>query len=255
MTTVEWSANPAMPAGQPASDVLPPSLEARLLWRVRLRTVSTALGQALRRSRFRVTLVVVLSLLFWFGLFQLFSKGFEFLDLTIGDPIMMAQTIEAIYNVFFASLLMMLVVSSSIILYSGLYGSAEAEFLLTTPIRPQRIVLHKFQEAIVFSSWGFLLLGSPMLVAHGLRVAAPWYFFALIVPFMAAFVYIPGGLGAIVCLVFVHRVSRLHHRVLWLLGAAGIGLAFVLVWSLVAPSEHNLPTPAWFQEILARLEF
>ncbi|HTM54172.1 MAG TPA: hypothetical protein VL175_09090 [Pirellulales bacterium] len=255
MTTVEWSGNPAMPAVLPVPDVLSPSLEARLLWRLRLFTVLTALGQALTRSRFRVTLVVVLSLLFWFGLFQLFSKGFEFLDLTIGDPIMMAQTIEAIYNVFFASLLMMLVVSSCIILYSGLYGSAEAEFLLTTPIRPQRIVLHKFQEAIVFSSWGFLLLGSPMLVAHGLRVAAPWYFFALLVPFMVAFVYIPGGVGAIVCLVFVHRVSRLHHRVLWLLGAAGIGLAIVLVWSLVAPSEHNLPTPAWFQEILARLEF
>ncbi|HEY2893189.1 MAG TPA: hypothetical protein VGJ16_03225 [Pirellulales bacterium] len=255
MTSVEWSAHPAIPAGLPASDVLPPSLEARLLWRVRLRTVSTALGQALRRSRFRVTLVVVLSLLFWFGLFQLFSKGFEFLDLTIGDPIMMAQTIEAIYNVFFASLLMMLVVSSCIILYSGLYGSAEAEFLLTTPIRPQRIVLHKFQEAIVFSSWGFLLLGSPMLVAHGLRVAAPWYFFALLVPFMAAFVYIPGGLGAIVCLVFVHRISRLHHRILWILGAAAIVLAIVLVWSLVSSSEHNMLGPAWFQEVLARLEF
>jgi ABC-2 type transport system permease protein len=255
MTTVEWSTIPAIPDGPPACAALSPSLEARLLWRVRLRTVSTALVQALHRSRFRVTLVVVLSMLFWFGLFQLFSKGFEFLDLTIGEPIMMAQTIEAIYNVFFASLLMMLVVSSCIILYSGLYGSAEAEFLLTTPIRPQRIVLHKFQDAIVFSSWGFLLLGSPMLVAHGLRVAAPWYFFALLVPFMTAFVYIPGGLGAIVCLVFVHRISRLHDRIFWMLAAAAILLAIVLVWSLVGSSEHNQPTPALFQELLARLEF
>ena len=46
-------------------------------------------------------------------------------------------------------------------------------------------MLHKFQEAIVFSSWGFLLLGSPMLVAYGLQAGAPWYYFALLLPFMA----------------------------------------------------------------------
>ncbi len=39
-------------------------------------------------------------------------------------------------------------------------------------MRPERIVLHKFQEAIVFTSWGFLLLGSPMLVAYGLQANA-----------------------------------------------------------------------------------
>ena len=98
---------------------------------------------------------------------------FEFLSVMIGHPVTHAQTMQAIYNVFFASLLIMLVLSSAIILYSGLYRSAEAEYLLTTPVRPERIVLHKFQEAIVFSSWGFLLLGSPMLVAYGLQAGAP----------------------------------------------------------------------------------
>ncbi len=79
---------------------------------------------------------------------------------------------------------------------------------MTTPVRPERIVLHKFQEAIVFSSWGFLLLGSPMLVAYGLQAHAPWYYFALLLPFMAAFVYIPGGIGAIACMLLVHRLAR-----------------------------------------------
>jgi ABC-2 type transport system permease protein len=234
---------------------LSPGLEARLLWRVRRQTLTTALRQALKRSRLRVTLVVVLSAVFWYGLFRLFSAGFEFLNTTIGDSVTFAHTLEAIYNIFFASLMMMLVVSSCIILYSGLYGSAEAEFLLTTPVRPQRIVLHKFQEAIGFSSWGFVLLGSPMLVAHGLQAGAPWYYFALLLPFMASFVYIPGGIGAIVCMLFVHRIAHLNQQFFIVLGLVAVAALLALGWSLVGASNNDLLTPTWFQEMLARLKF
>jgi ABC-2 type transport system permease protein len=136
-----------------------------------------------------------------------------------------------------------------------LYCSNEAEFLLTTPIRPERIVLHKFQEAIVFSSWGFLLLGSPMLVAYGLQANAPWYYFALLPFFMGAFVYIPGGAGAIVCMLFVHQLARMQRHIVLVLGIVTV-LALVLFgWSLLGRTEGDLLTPMWFQEMLARLQF
>lgn len=234
---------------------LSPNEEARLLWWVRGRTLATSIAQSLATARLRVTLVILLSAVFWFGLFRLFGEGFEFLSSTIGHPATRALTVQAIYNVFFVSLLTMLVFSSAIILYGGLYSSSEAEFLLTTPVRPERIVLHKFQEAIVFSSWGFLLLGSPMLVAYGLQADAPWYYFALLLPFMAAFVYIPGGIGAILCMVFVHRMARVQRQMLLLVGVASVvGLAFV-GWSLLGRTEGNLLTPLWFQEMLGRLQF
>ncbi|MBI3839543.1 MAG: hypothetical protein HY288_16610 [Planctomycetia bacterium] len=229
--------------------------EARLLWWVRAKILAAAVRQSLARSRFRVTLVIVLSLLFWFGLFQLFNKGFEFLSDTIGHTVTHAQTVQAIYNVFFASLMMMLVLSSGIILYGGLYCSAEAEFLLTTPMRPERIVLHKFQEAIVFSSWGFVLLGSPMLVAYGLQADAPWYYFALLLPFMAAFIYIPGGIGAILCMLFIHRVARIQRHFVAFSAWAAVAAAILFAWSLLGKTEGNLLTPIWFQEMLGRLQF
>jgi ABC-2 type transport system permease protein len=231
------------------------SAEARLLWHVRARMVRTALWQSLVNSRLRVTLVVMLSALFWYGLFRLFSSGFEFLSATIGHPLTNAQTVQAIYNVFFASLMMMLMVSSGIILYGGLYCSSEAEFLLTTPVRPERIVLHKFQEAIVFSSWGFALLGSPMLVAHGLHCGSPWYYFALLLPFMAAFIYIPGGIGCILCMLFVHRLARIKHHFLAAIVLAMVVSVALLCWSFLSKTEGNLLTPLWFQEMLGRLQF
>jgi ABC-2 type transport system permease protein len=217
--------------------------------------ILTSLRQSLANARLRVTLVVVLSVLFWYGLFRLFSGGFEFLSSTIAHPTTHEQTVQAIYNVFFASLMLMLVFSSGIILYSGLYCSSEAEFLLTTPIRPERIVLHKFQEAIVFSSWGFLLLGSPMLVAHGLQASAPWYYFALLLPFMAAFVYIPGGLGAILCMLFIHRLGRIRRHFTAVVVVISMTALALLAWSLMGKTEGDLLTPIWFQEMLGRLQF
>jgi ABC-2 type transport system permease protein len=238
-----------------AAPLLTPQAEARLLWRVRWQTLRTAFSQALTNARLRVTLVLLLSVLFWLGLYQLFWGGFEFLESMIGHRVTHAQTVQAIYNVFFASLLMMLVLSSAIILYGGLYRSAESDFLLTTPVRPERIVLHKFQEAIVFSSWGFLLLGSPMLVAYGLQAKAPWYYFVLLPPFMAAFVYIPGGIGAIACLLFVHYLARIRRQFYILAGVAALVGMLAIVWSLMSKTEGNLLTPLWFQEILGRLQF
>jgi hypothetical protein len=80
----------------------------------------------MRTSRLRLSLVVGLSLFFWVGLFVLFSSGFHFLSVAIGHTATHELTVQAIYNVFFASLTMMLLLSSAIILYSGLYCSEEA---------------------------------------------------------------------------------------------------------------------------------
>jgi ABC-2 type transport system permease protein len=234
---------------------LPPATdEAHAFWWMRMRTIWTVLRKTLRSSRLRLSLIVFLSVFFWFGLFTLFFGGFRFLSTAISNVTTHAQTVQAIYNVFFASLMVMLVLSSSIILYSGLYCSAEAAFLLTTPARPERIVLHKFQEALFFSSWGFLLLGSPMLVAYGVESHAPWYYFALILPFMCAFIYIPGAIGALLCLVIVDRVPQVRLHSLSLAAVAVAALGLLVGWTLFSSTENNILTPLWFQEMLSRLQ-
>ena len=227
--------------------------EASVFWRMRRRLVFRAARHSLATSRLRVSLLVFLSLFFWAGLFELFFRGFGFLSTAIGHAATHAQTVQVIYNVFFVSLTVMLILSSGIILYGGLYRSGEAAFLMTLPVRPERIVQHKFQEAIAFSSWGFLLLGTPMLVAYGVEADAPWYYFALLFPFMVAFIYIPGSIGAILCLVLVHRIPRF--RAPWL---AALGLVAVLGllysgWQVISSVESNILTNSWFQEMLSRL--
>ncbi len=66
----------------------------------------------------------------------------------------------------------MLFFSTGILSYTGLFQSREAAYLLTTPATTDRIFAYKFLEAMGFSSWGFVLLGSPMMVAYGINAQA-----------------------------------------------------------------------------------
>ena len=118
--------------------------EARLFWRLRRLVATTQLRQTLTSARLRASLVIGLSLFFWCGLFALFHEGFRFLVLHMGQPgrPYHADTVRFIFHLFLASLNVMLILSAAIIFYSGLFRSRETRYLLTTPARPERIVLH-----------------------------------------------------------------------------------------------------------------
>ncbi len=256
-----FPSNPALDAPssvfaeRPRGDFLPPPQEARSFWRMRGRVTRTLLRQAFAQHRFRLALVTSLSLLLWFGLYLLFVDGFELLNTGIRDPVTYSQTVRAVFGMFFAALMVMLVFSSAIILYGALFRSREVAYLLTIPARAERVFLHKFQEAVLLSSWGFLLLGSPMLLAYGVVVEAPWYYFAMLLPFLITFVYIPAAVGAILCLLIMHRLPGARFYLLVAAGAICIAAGIWSGWSLLSNPASNPLTPDWFQEILDRLQF
>ena len=209
-----------------SSKLLTAEQEGRLFWRLRRTLIFNSAKQTLATARLRESLLLVLSLIFWLGLFVLFVAGFEYLSTAITHTTTRDQAVRVIYGVFFGSLMVMLVFSTGIILYGSLYRSSEIGYLLTTPARVERIVMHKFQEAMLISSWGFLLLGSPVLLAYGIVVQAPWYYYAMLLPFLVAFVYIPGSVDAVFCMLIVHRLPR--RRKAALIAAASVTACGVL---------------------------
>jgi ABC-2 type transport system permease protein len=72
---------------------------------------------------------------------------------------------------------------------------------------------------------------------------------------MLAFIYIPGAVGGICCLLIVHRIPqvRLHSWAIMLLGTLMVGL--LAGWVLWGSSERNLLSPVWFQDMLSRLKY
>ncbi|HUT89145.1 MAG TPA: hypothetical protein VMY37_06600 [Thermoguttaceae bacterium] len=235
-------------------DLLSAEAEARVFWRMRSRVVSTLVEQTFSQARLRLSLIVGLSSFLWVVLFWLFLEGFQFLKNAVPNDLH-DETVRIVFGMFFVTMTVMLTFSSGIILYSSLFKAPEIAFLLTIPARVQRIFLHKFQEAILLSSWAFILLGSPMLLAYGLVAGAPSYYFMLLVPFLVAFTYIPAGIGAIACMVIVRHLSSGRVLVLAILIGAVVAVTLGVGRSVTAGFNQNLLTPTWFREILDRLKF
>ncbi len=256
----ELSLDPSRPDfGTAAADALKPvhllssEREGRAFWRMRAHLVRNVVRQTLEAARLRLVLVLVLSGMLWLALFWLFVDGFRFIRTAIVAPDLHDRTVQAVFGMFFVALMVMLVFSSGVILYSSLFRGRDVPFLLSLPARAERVFLQKFQEAILMSSWAFLLLGSPMLLAYGLTAAAPWYYYAMLLPFLLAFIYIPSGLGAVLCMAIVYWLPRGRLGLAVFLALAAVGGLAWMAWSLATGPESDLLTPDWFQEMLGRM--
>lgn len=232
---------------------------ARGLRWLRWRQLRNTLGVMVADSRLRASMIAFCSAVFWAGLFLLFLGSFQF----IAGYVDLANTIvEYLFSMFFLSLLAMLLFSNGIIVYAALFRSHEAAFLLTTPASTDRIFAHKFAEAVGFSSWGFFLLGSPLLVAYGLTIrpdpaaaaGSPVVFYPLFMVFLAVFVMIPSSLGAIVALVVANVFPKREKSVLVLTAAAAVAAAAYVGWRLWRTPGEAL-TGDWLGGVLNRLAF
>jgi ABC-2 type transport system permease protein len=124
-----------------------------------------------------------------------------------------------------------LVFSTGLVLHGGLFNTPETAFLLSKPVRADQVFAYKFQSAVAFSSWAFLLLGGPVLIAYGMVAGAPWYFYLLLPVYFLGFVLLPGSAGALLVLLIVNYVPRRRKQFLVLLVLA---LLFGAGWYVYA---------------------
>jgi len=231
--------------------------EGRIFWKLRLTSFRAHLNYLRSHSRLRTGLVVFLSLFFWLGLFVLFYGGFDFVISHVGasGETYHVEVVQFVFTLFFASLQMMLLFSSGIILYGGLYSSSETNFLLALPVREERLVFYRFQEALFFSSWGFFLLASPLMLSYGLVASAPWHYYAFLPVLLLASAYIPCALGAIVCLLLIRQLPKLRRL---LLGGAALAVSVVAyqsIWKTLEVANIEMLGAVWFKETFHRFGF
>ncbi len=135
------------------------------------------------------------------------------------------QIVGLLFDFLFLTLGTMLFFSTGIILYGSLFSSGETAFLLSTPARADRIFAYKFQTAVGFSSWAFLLLGLPVLFAYGIVYAVSWPFFLVLPVFLIGYVLLPGSVGSLFCIVIVSLVPQRRKQALVVLGLVVVALA------------------------------
>src|SRR5262249_50896622 len=166
-----------------------PSSQGWLFQKLRWQLLRNAGSLMLGHSRVRTVTMVFSSLLVWAGLYLAAWEGFGLVrdsKLPPGGLIM-----GLLFDALFFTLGGMLVFSTGLILYASLFTGAEAKFLLTTPARADQIFATKFQGAVVFSSWAFVVLGAPILIAYGITYHVPWVFYALLPVYFLGYVILP----------------------------------------------------------------
>ena len=207
-----------------------------------------------RHSRFKIFVILFFAMGLWGGFFWLFLDGFRFLDRSgMGD--FRGLLVGIMFSVFFFSLFIMLLFSNGIIAYGSLFRSSEAAELFTRPLPSWNVFAYKLWETLLFSSWAFLFLALPLIVAYGVADKAPWYYYPGATLFFAVFALVPAALGGIITLIIARFFTNSPKRILVV--AIFIALALAHVWGLgLADAYHTgarQAGTAWVRSVIGRL--
>ncbi len=230
----------------PTAEPVPTARTTRALRYLRWCLTRNTIRSILSGSRLRLSMILICCVIFWAGLFGLFWGGFEFMGM---NDALFNGIFEYLFSMFFLSILVMLLFSTGIITYTGLFHSREGTFLLTMPATTDRIFAYKFAEAVGMSSWGFFLLGSPLMVAYGLTMHAPAGFYLMFLAYLVSFVMIAGSVGAMLAILVANVFPKRQRLVL---GAAG--LATIVGIIALAIQLWTPPGEAFHGDWLSRVQ-
>ncbi len=236
-----------------AIEARPVTSQPRLFVALRRRLLANSLRVLVQKSRLRVILIFVLSAIIWAGLYWLFADGFQFLRGMEGAHPITHKIVELIFGMFFLALTGLMVFSTGLLLYGNLFRSQEAAFLLSTPAQPDQIFAYKFQEALLLSGWGFLLLGTPLLVSYGIEESAGWQYYLMFIPYLLAFLLLPGSIGGLAMILIVNYFPRRLKQALALLLAAGVTVLAWYGFSIAVGAERDRVSEAWVRKLVDHL--
>ena len=212
--------------------------QARVFRRLRVRLARNGLRVALESGRVRFLSMIATSVLV--AAFTFAVGWYLFNQLKVNAIPFKGAIVEGLFDLLFFTLGSMLVFSTGIILYASLYTSPESRFLLTTPARADHIFATKFQGAVAFSSWAFVVLGVPIFLAYGITAGVPWYFYVLLPAYLLGYVLLPGSASAALCLLLVRYMPRNRRQFLALVIAVLVALAVLWLYKVGRATRISL---------------
>jgi ABC-2 type transport system permease protein len=234
------------------------SNQGLLFQRLRWRLWRNAWRQMWAGSFVKPLTILLSSIIVWIFVFIISFAGFRFLVNVMRLPAD-EQIVGMLLGLLFFTLGVALVFSTGLILHGSLFATAETAFLLSSPAAADQVFAYKFQGSLSFSSWAFLLLGSPILIAYGLVCNSPWYFYAVLPLFFLGFVLLPGSVGALLGLLIVNFVPRRRKQVLAAVLVVVLAGAAWWIWRLAAAGRAGFQSSDTLTEtannLLTRISF
>lgn len=220
--------------------------------RYRARAARNRLRQLRGESLLKTVVIVVAGGGLWVGLFAGALRSFAFLQ---RFPDLREDIIYSGVALLFMALTMLLIFSGAVISLGSLFKNAETAFFMSKPVPAGSVYAYKTFDGLVFSSWAFLVMGLPPLVAYGVDVGAPATYYLGLPLFLVPFTLMTASVGTFIGLVITGLLPRQRGRVLIYVGAAALIVGAVFALRVLATGSEGLPLEEWRENVLGRLDF
>ncbi|NLI14686.1 MAG: hypothetical protein GX409_00210 [candidate division Zixibacteria bacterium] len=170
--------------------------------------------------------IIVMSAFFLGGLF-FFWYIFDYLSRIreIGFMLM-----DKVLSLAFLAIFVMLIISNIVTAISTLYRSNETVFYLAMPVSHLQLFTVRFFDNILYSTWGVMILGVPIIVAYGIVRGFEWWQYSLgLFGILIPFTIIPGCIGA-GALMVVYLLSKYFRPRSFLYAFLSIGILSTIAY-------------------------
>ncbi len=217
------------------------------LTRFRLLQMRNIVDQQFREAPWRFLIILVLLVVIWWSLYLLLAgvmklvARWEFVAIVAN---------QHIFVHFFLVLAVMLAFSNAILAFSSLFGRRESGSLLAMPVHGRQVVIVKWVEGMILSSWSFLLLGVPLMLAVARGTAVEWYYYPLFIAHFLGFVLIPATFGLLAAWLVAMFAPRQPLALAFWTGALLTVSIGAWIWRIVSQSED---ADRWLQLLMNQL--
>lgn len=213
-----------------------PTFAFWVLLRARAAQLRNTIDQQIREAPGRAFMVLIVLLLIWGALYQVLKAVLHQVE---RYELVALVAKQQIFVHFFLVLAVMLAFSNAILAFSTLFGRQEAGHLLSLPAPPRHVICLKWLEGMLLSSWSFLLLGVPLMLAVAGNTDVEWYYFPLFIGHFVAFVIIPATLGLLVAWAVAMWAPRQPLTVALWCGTLVLGIAGIWLWSAMRDADGS----------------
>jgi ABC-2 type transport system permease protein len=226
--------------------------DLRKLGRLKTRLFQNTLRGLGQQSLLRISFMGLFAIGFWAGLFWVLFHAFDFIE---SCEELRLQLEEYLFSIFFLSLIVMLLFSNGILAFSALFRSQETTLLMSYPLRAEAVVVYKFLEVLLFSSWASLVIGAPLMIAYGVKAQAHWTFYLTSLIFFLTFIFLPAVLGMLWAMLINAVFPGLRRPVVVAFGLLGLLATAFFATRLFGPAESLPPTTLWIGRVLDKVSF
>ncbi len=199
-----------------------------------------------KESKLKISVITVSAILIELGIFFGLYIGFDWLlrfgsragiEVNFGELLM-----SRMFMILMGAVFLFLIFSNILVAFFTLYKAEEIHFLIQTPVPYHRLFLVRFIECIVFSSWSVAFLGVPLILAYGLSIKAPIFFYFSSIIYFIPFIIIPAAWGNIITQFLVLIFPKIKLRTMVLLGFLAVVFLFWYITTMLRGTKISEDT-------------